>query len=240
MQYAISDIHGCYDEFMELLQKINFGPGDTLYVLGDTIDRGMDSLKCLRYIMETPNIHMLMGNHEQMMIDALTSDFEKNPEHMANWLENGGVIVLSEFIKLPKDEQSAIVNFLANLPYLAEVKIEEQNYVLVHAGLNVEDVSAPGGAITADVLPRQYTNDLVWIREKFFTKKALPRSITVFGHTPTSIIKKRNGGKVWRDTRWSDKIGIDGGCVYGGSLLALRLDDMVEFAVAKHQSAGCT
>ena len=239
MTYCISDIHGCYDEFKEMMRKINFGPNDTLYILGDAIDRGADSIKCVRYIMDTPNIHMLMGNHEQMMMNALTSDFNKDPGCMANWLENGGTEVLREFCALPEDEQSAVMDFIANLPYLSEVKIGEQNYVLVHAGLNVADASAPGKVSTANVLPRQYTDDLVWIREKFYRKKALPRSITVFGHTPTLMIKKRNIGKVWLDKKWGDKIGIDGGCVFGGNLLALRLDDMAEFAVEKHQPAGC-
>ena len=234
MTYCISDIHGCYEEFMKLLQEINFDSHDTLYVLGDAIDRGKDSIKCLQYIMATPNVHMLMGNHEQMMIDALTSDFEKNPVHMANWLENGGGTVLSEFIKLPKDEQSAIMEFITTRPHLTEVKIKEQNYVLVHAGLNVTRASSVTGEVsTANVLPKQHLNDLFWIREKFYRRKALPKSITVFGHTPIPIIKKQNGNKVWRDKRFKDKIGIDGGCVYDGCLLALRLDDMVEFSVKK-------
>ena len=238
MTYAISDIHGCYDEFTALLEKINFGPDDTLYILGDVIDRGPDSIKCLKYIMDAANIHLQMGNHEQMMIDALTSDWKADPSYMEHWMGNGGNVVLSEFIKLPKDEQESILDFIAALPYLCQVKMGEQNYVLVHAGLNVVDHRATfgKGVTTLNVLPKQHlVEDLLWIREKFFRKKALPRSITVFGHTPIPMIKPFNGGKVWRDKRWGDKIGIDGGCVYGGSLLALRLDDMAEFAVEKRR-----
>jgi len=40
MTYAVSDIHGCYDKYRELLRVIRFCPKDTLYVLGDVIDRG--------------------------------------------------------------------------------------------------------------------------------------------------------------------------------------------------------
>ena len=231
MTYCISDIHGCYDEFTALLEKINFTSTDTLYVLGDVIDRGKESIKCLRYIMGAPNVHLLMGNHEQMMFDALTNDYEKDDSLMVNWLANGGTETLPEFCKLSEDEKIAIMDYIGNLPYLAEVKIGEQNYVLVHAGLNVVDIAIKGEISTAQVLPQQYHNDLVWIREKFFCKKALPSSITVFGHTPIPIIEKQNGAKVWRDKRFKDKIGIDGGCVHGGNLLALRLDDMAEFAV---------
>jgi serine/threonine protein phosphatase 1 len=176
---------------------------------------------------------MLMGNHEQMMIDALTSDYEKDDLPVLNWLENGGTETLAEFCKLPKDKQTAVIDFVVNLPYLSQVKIGIQNYVLVHAGLNVAGAAKAGNVSTAAVLPRQSLNDLVWIREKFFRKRALPRSITVFGHTPIPMIKRQNSAKIWRDKRFNDKIGIDGGCVYGGCLLALRLDDMAEFAVPK-------
>lgn len=231
MTYCISDIHGCYDKFMELLRKINFKPDDTLYILGDAIDRGKDSIKCIKHIMDASNIHMLMGNHEQMMLDALTNNFIEDSSYMENWLENGGKVVLPAFIKLPEVERMEILEFIANLPYMAEVKIKGQNYVLVHAGLNIIDSSSPGRATTADILPKQQLDDLIWIREKFIKNKALPKSITVFGHTPTMMIAKQTRAKIWRDKKWGDKIGIDGGCFYGGSLLALRLDDMAEFAV---------
>lgn len=69
--YCISDIHGDLDSFRRMLKKIGFSPKDTLYLLGDAIDRGDRSLEVLRLVMETPNIVMLMGNHEQMMLDAL-------------------------------------------------------------------------------------------------------------------------------------------------------------------------
>ena len=236
MTYCISDIHGCYHEFMELLRKIAFSADDTLYILGDVIDRGNDSLKCLKYVMEATNIHMLMGNHEQMMINALTNDFNTDSSYMENWLRNGGTEVLPEFSKLPEREQIAILEYISRLPYLSQVKVGEQNYVLVHAGLNVNGATGNNqGVSTAEVLSEQYIEDLIWIRDKFFRKKALPKSITIFGHTPTPVLKKRNSGKVWRDKRFNDKLGIDGGCVYGGSLLVLRLDDMAEFAVEKHK-----
>jgi serine/threonine protein phosphatase 1 len=233
MVYCVSDIHGCYDEFMALLEKINFTGEDTLYILGDVIDRGPESIKCLKYIMAASNIHMLMGNHEQMMIDALMSDYQRDDSLMVHWLKNGGRETLTEFCKLSEGEQLAIMEYISNLPYMAEVKIGEQNYVLVHAGLNVvgASVASKADASTAAVLSKQNFDDLVWIREKFYRKKALPRSITIFGHTPIPMINKTNGTGIWRDNRFNDKIGIDGGCVYGGRLLALRLDDMKDFAV---------
>lgn len=56
MQYAVSDIHGCYDKYIKLLHRINLRPTDTLYVLGDVIDRGPDGLKILLDMALHPNI----------------------------------------------------------------------------------------------------------------------------------------------------------------------------------------
>ena len=230
MTYCISDIHGCYDEFMQLLDEIRFSPDDTLYVLGDVIDRGKDPLGCLQFVMETPNIHMLMGNHEQMMVDALFNN--DGQDHLEHWFYNGGDSTCSQFQGLGEDEKVRVIEFLTALPYLVEVKIGNQNYILVHAGIDVGRV--PKSMVsTANVLPKQSLEDLVWIREKFLKRKALPKSITIFGHTPTFSIDKEYVGRVWKDAKHKDKTGIDGGCVYGGHLLVLRLDDMAEYAVPK-------
>lgn len=71
MIYAVSDIHGCWDKYQDLLRKINFGPDDTLYVPGDVIDRGPDGFKIMLDMARRPNVVNLMGNHEAMALDAL-------------------------------------------------------------------------------------------------------------------------------------------------------------------------
>ena len=71
MTYAVSDIHGYYEKYLAMLEKIRFSENDTLYVLGDVIDRGGEGIRILQDIMERSNVKMLMGNHEKMAIDAL-------------------------------------------------------------------------------------------------------------------------------------------------------------------------
>ena len=66
MIYAVSDIHGCYDKYRELLRAIHFSPDDTFHVLGDVIDRGPDGFKILLDMARWPNVVNLMGNHEAM------------------------------------------------------------------------------------------------------------------------------------------------------------------------------
>ena len=69
MVYAISDVHGLYDKYIKMLDKIKFNDSDTLYVLGDAIDRGPGPLKVLFDMHKRVNVIPLMGNHEYIALD---------------------------------------------------------------------------------------------------------------------------------------------------------------------------
>ena len=71
MIYVMSDIHGQKRRFDSVMKQINLQPEDTLYVLGDVIDRNPDGIKILRQIMAMSNAKMLLGNHELMMMNCL-------------------------------------------------------------------------------------------------------------------------------------------------------------------------
>lgn len=101
MTYVISDIHGRYDKYSAMLERIKFGEDDTLYALGDLIDRCDDGLKIMLDMMRRPNVHILMGNHEAMMLDALHSMAEiteESVEKLTIWLLNGGKPTLDAFL----------------------------------------------------------------------------------------------------------------------------------------------
>ena len=66
MKYAMSDIHGCYDEFIAMLNKINFSKEDELYILGDILDRGNKPIDILDYVIAHKNIYLIKGNHEKL------------------------------------------------------------------------------------------------------------------------------------------------------------------------------
>ena len=71
MIYVMSDIHGQKRRFDSVMRQIGLRAEDTLYVLGDVIDRNPDGIGILRRIMAMPNARMLLGNHELMMMNAL-------------------------------------------------------------------------------------------------------------------------------------------------------------------------
>ena len=64
--YMIGDVQGCHAPLQRLLQKIDFSPSrDTLYLLGDLVNRGPDSLQVLRHLMQLGDAaHCLLGNHD--------------------------------------------------------------------------------------------------------------------------------------------------------------------------------
>ena len=64
MNYCISDIHGYYSLFCRLLDKIRFSDKDKLYVLGDIIDKGPDSIRLAKLLFSMPNVYCIAGNHE--------------------------------------------------------------------------------------------------------------------------------------------------------------------------------
>ena len=68
MIYATADLHGCYEQYLELLEMIRLRPEDHLYVLGDVIDRGNGGIFILLDMMERENVTLLAGNHEHMAV----------------------------------------------------------------------------------------------------------------------------------------------------------------------------
>ena len=87
--YVLSDLHGHYNIFIKMLEKINFCKDDVLYILGDCCDRGPDSLKIYLYIQKFKNIYLIKGNHEIMMRDAFKVD-DPDSSQRRMWFQNGG------------------------------------------------------------------------------------------------------------------------------------------------------
>ena len=126
MIYVCSDIHGCAERFYTLLKEIKFSDTDTMYILGDIIDRNDDSIELLKYVMKKDNIHLLMGNHEEFMYSYLVrlNVLGKLDErvNLPNdiWLSdnNGGRITLNDFVKEPIDNKIETSIFLLPVFYI--------------------------------------------------------------------------------------------------------------------------
>lgn len=92
---AIGDIHGCNTALDTLLGQIQVQAEDTVVVLGDVINRGPGSRQVIERLLELQQqcrLHYVMGNHEQMMLEAL-----ELPGKMSNWLRYGGQETLASY-----------------------------------------------------------------------------------------------------------------------------------------------
>lgn len=233
--YVISDIHGQRNMFYEMLNKINFNENDHLYILGDVIDRGINGVKLLKELKNTPNITVLKGNHEHMCYNAMLS--EKNRKI---WFENGGNITFQEILKLDKKERHILLFYMNSLPLYKIITVNENKFVLVHAGLYKTNADT-----IEEMMKLQYPSDLLNIRELFLVEEFPFDCHIVFGHTITSTIQWKINGKLPDDYSYAiqkyldrsriwhsgNKIGIDCGAIWGGKLACIRLDDMEEFYV---------
>src|SRR5690348_12378540 len=102
---AIGDIHGCARTFRRLLEKVELDRADTLYLLGDLIDRGPDSKGVIEMILKLLedgfDIRPIRGNHEELMLLAIRSGVF---EDLLDWLENGGGSTLMSYgVDYPSD-----------------------------------------------------------------------------------------------------------------------------------------
>lgn len=227
MKYAVGDIHGDWLRFCEIMNQLNLTDGDTVYFIGDVIDRGKDGIKILREIMNMPNAKMLMGNHEYMMLMSLDISIDKWDRffNMRLWYANGGDITHEEFLKLSSNDRKHILKYITHLPLTITTIANHKRYKLMHAA--PPEMFQPGEKyLTA-------TEFAVWKRIDAKTK--LPKGYTyIFGHTTTSHFTPLSDEmRIW----YGDKrINIDCGCGYPcgfhdltGYLACLRLDDMKEF-----------
>ncbi len=139
--YVISDIHGQYKSFKKMLKLISFGKDDTLYLLGDVIDRGDEGIKVLTEAMKMPNVHLFLGNHELLMLDALKNIEEnkrgdrKDFDDMDLWLDpyNGGESTFEAYKTLQPKQKKEILTYLENSIVVKKIKIGRKKYHLSHA-----------------------------------------------------------------------------------------------------------
>lgn len=221
---VISDIHGELDMFLRLLTDVNYNPKqDQLILLGDYVDRGPRSMELLNKVIElqSQGAIVLKGNHEDMMIKALTQDDERAWKHWAH--QNGGGNTLQSYGFTESDYlvpdgdvfikpilKSEVLNQHLQFIQSLDPIIEFEDKIFVHAGIH------PQKSIV-DTDPYIF----MWIREDFYNEYHGDKTV-IFGHTATKYLHNNPSNH----TVYFGKnriIGIDGGAVYGGQLNCLEL-----------------
>lgn len=223
MRYLISDIHGCYKEYRELLDKISFSEKDRLYVLGDAMDRGPEPVRVIQDIMTRSNVTYIIGNHDYEFYyfvgklimngtggnlrDKLTDD---EISAMVDWMEDGGRITIRQFAELSRKEGQDILRYLSDSSVYEVLEDKGKKFILVHAGID---------NFSEDKELEEYDFfDFISSRPDYTKRYYQGESVyVVTGHTPVSFIREDRLPQVYQG---NGHIAIDCGCVFGGQLAA--------------------
>lgn len=230
----IGDIHGCYDELLLLIRKLGYSmdtgipihtEGRRLAFVGDAMDRGPHSLHTLNLLYRMQDAGILIyspGNH----CNKLYRFVKGHKVQQTHGLET----TVAEIHALPKVEQRQFLDryrhFYEALP-LYHI-LDDGNLVLAHAGIQENMIGAPTSekirvfVLYGDISGAQHPDGRPIRRDwaKHYTGKAC----IIYGHTPV------------REARFvNNTVNIDTGCVFGGTLTALRYPEMSVVSVPSNQ-----
>lgn len=193
---VVGDIHGCFDELMELCEKVGLAQNDRVVSVGDLITKGPKNREVLELFMTDSRFSTVIGNHDlQLRRKWGGEDVELNDAQRETYQEL-------------RDEKDTCAGFLSRLPFVIDLGA----HLVVHAGVR-PDVA----------LRSQTTDDLTRLRTlgpDRESEKGTPwydvydgEKTVLFGHWPA--VEPRRGKKA---------IGLDTGCVYGHNLTAYIID----------------
>ncbi len=229
----IGDIHGCYEELLELLDALDYsveGGRDEPHVtppperkavfLGDLVDRGPDSPAVLRLVMSMVrdgSAVCVPGNHDVKLVKWLYGKKVKISHGLAQTIEQLG--------QEPPDFQEEVREFLDGL--VSHLVLDGGDVVAAHAGLREEYQGRASGRVRSFALYGETTGetDEFGLPVRYNWAMEYKGSATVvYGHTPVPRAE------------WLNRtINIDTGCVFGGALTALRYPERELVSVAAHR-----
>ncbi|MGB1800339.1 MAG: symmetrical bis(5'-nucleosyl)-tetraphosphatase [Gammaproteobacteria bacterium] len=272
--YAIGDLQGCYTELQDLLNKINFDETkDQLWFVGDLVNRGPESLECLRFVKSLgKKAKTVLGNHDLHLLAIANKVRQPHRNDTVDEILNA-------------DDAEALLNWIRHLPLL--VHDEELNFSMIHAGLPPQWSLKKAKKLakeTESLLQSDQFNDFIhnmygdqpdiWTEtlsnddlhrfiincftriryleetgklnlkennapgkqsETLLPWYALPNRKTnedkiIFGHWSTVTLGEEQNFKQ------HNVYPLDTGCLWGGELTAMRLEDEKLFSVASRQT----
>lgn len=226
----VGDLHGCYDEAVELLDRCQATARDTVIFLGDLVDRGPDNDKCVELAMRH---HCILGNHEQRHLEY--DDILKRRGHVN--------VRIPTHVATRQQLQPKHYDYFRSLPHF--IRLPEHNVVCVHAG------AFPDRPIEAQELNHLLHIQMIrpydkWGKLTHNTKSIWPSRVpeneegwafwTQFWKGPETLVF---GHSVLDKPLVTDNvIGIDGGAVFGRQLHAYILPDKMIITVNGSKDYG--
>lgn len=232
MTYVISDLHGDFERYQAMLEKINFDEDrDVLFVLGDVIDYGEGGFQILLDMCSRPNVYPILGEHEVMALpllqklggdvgmEAIAAFDAETMQRFMEWGKNGGQESVRAFLALDKDDREWLLDYFEEFMPYEEIEVGGKTYVLVHAGLDNFSQSRDLEEYSVEELTTVSPDySLPYFQDK----------VLVTGHKPTVEIHPSSKGRIFK---LNNHIAMDCGAAYGLPLGCLCLDTMDEFYV---------
>ena len=224
MTYVISDIHGCYDEFQKMLQKIEFSDSDTLILAGDYVDRGNKNVEMMRWIEDCPDyVFCLKGNHDVEFVENVNImlSIDRQEELCTDYSSVEDAAILYDTVKyffskgkienmsMYFDYYDGIIQMIRSGACLKDFvrwkkRIEEMGYfkeVDINARRYI--IVHAGYIERVEPISERYSNRenfYLYAREDGWQYGGKEHSTIICGHTPT-LLKNEfayNNGKVFR------------------------------------------
>ena len=229
MTYVMSDVHGNYSAFKKMLNEIQFKDDDLLYIAGDLVEFGADSMELLCDISMRSNVYAIVGDHDlealkmlagfdRMLKSGKAPDAEF-AQAMKEWVADGGAATLEGFRKLDEDMREGVLDYLSDMALFEEITVKGQDYVIAHAGIRnfKEDI------VLDDLAPEDFIYESLDPEREYFADKTI-----VVGHIHTNELPDPEPDMIYYG---NGTIFLDCGSDKNGTLGCLCLDNGKEYYV---------
>lgn len=230
----IGDIHGCYDELIELIEKLGYASQNGIFIhpkgrqlafVGDAADRGPRSMDVWNLLFKQQDAKSLVyspGNH--------CNKFYRYLKGHNVQITHGLETTVAEFKQFSHENQELFrkrfLTFFEDLPYYHS--LDDGKLIIAHAGIRADMIDKPLRkeiivfVLFGDITGDKHSDGRPVRRD--WAKNHKSETFIVYGHTPVKEPRFKNA-----------TVNIDTGCVFGGKLTALRYPEMETISVPSKQ-----
>ena len=199
MTYVASNLYGRLDKYEKLIKKINLKDNDTLYILGNIVDFGEQSIELVNELSAQYNVYSVIGEHDYKAY-LLLSEFDRIlreggapsvsfSKEMIEWAQNGGQVTLEAFKGADADSKEGFLDYLADLPTFEEIILKNgKEFVLTCRGIDNFDKNAD----LYDVELDSFLNGYIDIDRAYYDDKIMVVGYLDYEHTPAGRAGKVN------------------------------------------------
>lgn len=198
MTFVASNLYGRLDKYEKLVKKINLKESDVLYILGNIVDFGEESVALVNELSAQYNVYTVLGEHDYKAY-LLLSEFERMlkegsapsdnfSKEMIAWAQNGGQVTLEAFKNADADEKEGFLEYLSDLPVFEEVSVGGKEFVLTCRGIADFDASKDLYDYELDCFMDGYLD----IEKTYFDDRIMVVGYLDYEHTPAGRAGKIN------------------------------------------------